>query len=385
MSRPSIAASNRLPYIDSARGIAGVLAILAHLSSDQFRFIDFGYLAGISLFTRTATPMFMILFGIMIALVYIPRLSRGPEAADNVARRLLSRMVTCYLIFGAITLAAVLSGKIPVEKGLQAMAFANAGRFGEVLKIYSVLFLVIVASLPLLKRFGLAWIVTLAGLGWLLSHAVASVAAPGNVALQFFTGYDNGFGPSVAHSFTFVAFGVAIGEAVTGRRSLLLPGAVAAVAVAALAIATVRLGPFVVAHGLGTYEFRSLNHPLYYAYGIVSTSVALILFKTIWARGILGGLSGTLAELGKRSLFVYGFGNVAMNLLPTYGGNPVIALALAVAFMAVLILMTLDLARSDSLLDRATGGFLSRFRVRYEEIVQGAFGRLQSNLKAWRA
>jgi hypothetical protein len=328
--------------------------------------------------------MFMILFGTMIALVYIPRLSRGPDEEDTVVRRLLSRMLTCYLVFGAITLAAMLSGKIPVEKGLEAMVFIGAGRFGEILKIYAVLFLVIVATLPLLKRFGLYWLFALAGLGWLLSHAVALIAEPGNVALQFFTGYDHGFGPSVAHSFTFVAFGFVVGEAVTGKRSLWLPGAIAAAAAVVLMIAALRIGPYTLAHGLGTYALRSINHPLYYAYGIVSASAALLVFNRVSALGIFAGLSGTLAELGRRSLFIYGFGNAAMNLLPVYEGNAGIGLALSVAFMTLLILMTLDLARSDSRLDRATGGFLSRFRPRYEAIVQGVFGRLRSNLRALR-
>lgn len=384
MARNQGERSGRLPYIDSTRGIAALLAILSHLSSDQFRFLDYGYFAGISLFTRMATPMFMILFGTMIALVYIPRLSRGPDEEDTVVRRLLSRMLTCYLVFGAITLAAMLSGKIPVEKGLEAMVFIGAGRFGEILKIYAVLFLVIVATLPLLKRFGLYWLFALAGLGWLLSHAVALIAEPGNVALQFFTGYDHGFGPSVAHSFTFVAFGFVVGEAVTGKRSLWLPGAIAAAAAVVLMIAALRIGPYTLAHGLGTYALRSINHPLYYAYGIVSASAALLVFNRVSALGIFAGLSGTLAELGRRSLFIYGFGNAAMNLLPVYEGNAGIGLALSVAFMTLLILMTLDLARSDSRLDRATGGFLSRFRPRYEAIVQGVFGRLRSNLRALR-
>lgn len=332
-----------------------------------------------------ATPMFMTLFGTMIALVYVPRLSRGRGEEDTVVRRLLSRMLTCYLVFGAITLAAMVSGKIPAEKGLEAMAFAGAGRFGEILKIYSILFLVIVATLPLLKRFGCYWLLTLAGLGWLLSLLVGLIAEPGNVVLQFFTGYGRGFGPSVAHSFTLVAFGFIVGEAVTGRRSLWLPGVIAAVAAVVLVIAAVRLGPYTLAHGLGTYELRSINHPLYYAYGIVSASAALLVLNRISALGILDGIAGPLAELGKRSLFIYGFGNVAMNLLPVYEGNPGIALALSVVFMTLLILMALDLERSNSRLDRATGGFLSRFRPRYEDVVQRAFGRLRSNLRGLRA
>lgn len=376
--------SRRLHYIDSTRGIAAVLAVLAHLSTDQFRFVDHGLLGATSGFTRMATPMFMTLFGVMIALVYIPRLSRGPGEQDLVARRLMSRMVTCYLVYGAITLAAVLTGKIPPEKGLEAMVFANAGRFGEILKIYAVLFLVIVLTLPALKRYGFIWVLAMAGAGWLIGHVVAAIAEPGIYPLQFVTGYDRGFGPSVVHSLTFVAFGVAVGEAVSGRRSLLVPGILAGLSFAVLVAATWRLGPGTMAHGLGTYAFRTVNHPLYYAFGILATSGWLLVFALACSKGIMKAPAGALAKLGQRSLFVYGFGNVAMNLLPKYAGEPWIGLALSVAFMAVLILMSLDLSRDDSLLDRLSGGFLSGFRFRYEAMVQRTLVRVRNGRRGRR-
>lgn len=385
MVRNNRASSRRLSYIDSTRGAAGVLAILGHLSSDQFRFVDYGILAGINIFTRMATPMFMTLFGVMIALVYLPRLAGSQADEDAVVRRLMSRMLTCYIIFGAITLAAMVSGKIRPDKALEAMLFVNAGRFGEILKIYSVLFFVIVLTLPLLKRFGLSWLVGLAAIGWGLRYVVAAVAGPGNYPLQFFTGYDGGFGPSVLLSFTFVAFGAAIGEAVTGRGSRFLPGAIAVAALLSLVVATWWLGPYALAHGVGTYEFRAVNHPLYYTYGIAATSGALLLFGWIWAAGVLKAPATLLATIGKRSLFFYGFGNLALNLLPVYEGSPAIGILLSAIFLVVLVALTLDLARDDSRLDRLSGGFLSEFKIRYDAGMHDMLNRLQTNVRGWRA
>lgn len=385
MVRTAPAPKRRLSYIDSTRGAAGVLAILAHLSSDQFRFVDYGLLAGTSVFTRMATPMFMTLFGVMIALVYLPRLAGTQAEEDAVVRRLVSRMITCYAIFGAITLAAVVSGKIRPEKAMEAMLFVNAGRFGEILKIYSVLFFVIILTLPWLKRFGLWWLVGMAAFGWALRYALAAVVPPGNYPLQFFTGYDDGFGPALLLSFTFVAFGAAIGQAITGRGGRLLPGVVAAGSALSLVVGAWWLGAYTLIHGVGTYEFRAMNHPLYYTYGMAATSGALLLFAWIWSAGVLKAPAELLATIGKRSLFFYGFGNLALNLLPVYEGSPWVGLLLSAIFLTVLILLTLDLHSEDSRLDRLSGGFLSDFKVRYDAGMHSLLTRMQTNVRGWRA
>lgn len=363
----------RLIYVDSARGLACMLAILSHLGVEQFRFVDYPGLELISVLTRTATPIFMVLFGTMIAVVYMTRLQAGPDAQASVVSRLLARAMTCYLAYGAITSAAVVGDKIDLENAAEAMVFLGGGRFGEVLKIYSILFLAILALLPLIRRFGLAALVGAAAAAWGLRYALGALVAPGDYQLQFFFGYASGFGPAVMLCLTFVAFGGAVGGAIAGQRGFAAAALAGVAALLVLAAGAVAMGPVKLAYGLGTYQFRGANHPLYFAYGIVAAGAVMLMFAAAGRRGLAPRTTGLLARIGTRSLFFYTFGNVAMNLLPTYEGHPLAALALSLGFLALLTMMTLDLARDDSRLDRLLGGVLSGFRQRYDAAMRELF------------
>lgn len=357
----------RLAYVDSARGLACLLAIAAHLGHGQFDYAEHPAFAWMTLFTRTATPTFMTLFGVMIAIVYLPRLAAGGVAGEAVPRRLVARMITCYLVFGAITLAALASGKIGAEKALLAMLYMDDGRYGEILKIYAGLFLVILVALPLVRRYGFWAFAGLASAGWALKLLLAGALPPGNYLLQVIFGYDRGFGPSLLLGFTFVAFGVAIGETIGGRRGLLRPAVLWGAGLALLGHAALTTSPVALARSVAGFQARSTNDPLYFAFGIVASGAILLGFAWLWRRDRPVAPVPLLATIGTRSLFFYGFGNVAINLLPTYHGNPFVGFLLSLMFLAGLTVVTVDLAKSESRLDRLSGGLLSGFHHRYDE------------------
>jgi hypothetical protein len=351
------------------------MAIFSHLGVEQFRFVDYPGLDLLPLLTRMSTPIFMTLFGTMISVIYMERFAGDPVQRASAVHRLLARAITCYVAYGAITLAALIGGKIRMENVVAAMSFAGGGRFGEVLKIYSLLFLVIVALVPLIRRFGVWAIVSAAILAWGARAAIDAVAGAGHYRLQFVFGYDKGFGPSVLLALTFVAFGALLGDAIRGRRSFTVPIATVGVAVLMLAAGAVAMGPVKLATGLGTYALRGENSPLYYAYGIVASGAVLLLFSAAERYRVASGTTSLLARVGTHSLFFYAFGNVAMNLLPIYDGHPLVALVLSVGFLVGLTLITLDLARSDSRVDRLLGGFLTTFRIGYDAALRWLLSR----------
>lgn len=379
-----VSGSRRLGYVDCARGLACVLAILGHLGSTQYRFFDAPAAKGIALAARIATPTFMVLFGAMISLVYVGRLMQ-PGGTAKVAPRLISRMLTCYLVYGAITFAALVTSKISVGKAVEAMLYVNNARFGEVLKIYALLFLIVLLLLPAIRRFGVAALVAAAAAGWALSAVLAAVMPPGHFLPQFLFGYDTGFGPAVLLALTFVAFGALVGQALAGRASLAAPAVAVAVSLVLLAVAVLDQGPVVLARDLATHTLRKLNDPVYYAWGIVASSAVMAGFALLLRREIASPLTGVLATIGQRSLFFYGFGNVLINLLPAADVGPVAGLLLSLVVLAAMILMTLDLARDDSWLDRATGGFLSAFRRRYDARLTNLSSGMAGRVPALRA
>lgn len=368
-------AKQRFRHVDSARGLACILAILGHLGTRQFDFYGHPAFAWMGLVTRSALPTFMTLFGAMIAVVYLGKLLRG-DPQGEVPQRLISRAVTCYLVYGAITAAALVSGKTGIGRAVEAMLFVDTGRFGEVLKNYAVLFLVMLALLPLLRRWGAATLVVAAAAFWVLRPVVAAFVPPGHFLVQFLIGYDGGFGPAVLLCVTFVAFGALLGEALAGRRSYALPVLAVAAACAMLGLAAWDRGALELARDMGGATLRQANHPLYFAFGIVASAAVIGGFGALWRWRVGLPAAALCATIGRRSLFFYGFGNVALNLLPVVRGQPFLGFTAAVAFLVVMVLLTLDLSREDSLLDRACGGFLTGFRRRYDRVMEAFAGRL---------
>lgn len=355
----------RIGAIDATRGLAVVLAMLSHA------LVQFGdEIHHIKLLTRTATPAFMILFGAMIEIVYLRKLREAGTDANRragVVERLLSRMLTCYVVFGLVALAALVSGKLDIVETAKAMLFLDQGRFGNILRIYTVLFAFVILTLPLAARYGAVFFVWAALGAWMLKYAFGALGAPDWSPLQNVVGHVNGYGPAMLPGLTFIAFGMLVGEALTGRRSLRAAALVAAVAGVALAAQLAAVGPRALAD-LVVWDYRWTNDPRYFAFGIVSTSAILGVFWLLWRRPLPDRISRTLAAFGRDTLFIYGFGNVALNLLPTYHGGPLAAGALALCFLAVLLCLSLE--RLDA---RAT---FNRLALRLPETVSRGYARV---------
>nr|WP_055085983.1 hypothetical protein [Jannaschia donghaensis] len=313
------------------------------------------------LLTRSATPAFMVLFGVMLAVVYFRPGSKA-RTSDDLRRRFLSRAITCYLVYVCISAAAALTGKISTETFLNSITFTSGGRFGEILKIYAGLFFILIFFAAPIARYRLRFLMALAASAWLIKTVLSNVASDGLYGLQVMTGHGTGFGPSVLLSFTFVAFGFAIGEIMQGLRRptwLILP---IALAVGLMAYGANQYGGIVdIAREVGSYRLRAANHPVYYAYGILMTCLWLLLFRTLERANRVQAVRQTLGTLGKRSLYLYGMANIVLNLLPVdQTGTPLaIGLALTIAFIAGVILLTLDIARTESRVDGFFGGLFS--------------------------
>jgi len=106
MTTPS---RTRIRFIDVARTYAIVLALLSHalLATGFSANRGFAPLL-VKQITRTATPMFVFMFGFMVEYVYVPRARAA--AVLSLRRRLLVRAFQCYVGYALASLTAWLGG-----------------------------------------------------------------------------------------------------------------------------------------------------------------------------------------------------------------------------------------------------------------------------------
>lgn len=324
--------SGRFASLDALRGLTVILAMLDHAKvqfvSDLHVFVPL---------TRLATPCFIILFGAMIEIAYLSKLRSGSEIR-SVRERMAARLITCWALAILLTIAAVISGNLDVETAWRSTIGMGLGRFNEILLIYAALFAILIAMLPILARHGAVPILAVAIVGW-LSQPVLAAAFPNPVyLLNFFLGVGVGYGPALLPALTFLGFGLALGETLTGRRGVLL--AVLVVVLAAVVCAS-ELSYGLLEFGRRFLANRWINHPGYYAVGIigfVGIWGALLVAKRIRFMDV--PLRG-LARVGTQSLFVYGAGNLFLNLLPVLELPRAIGIVVAFLFLAGLVTLSL--------------------------------------------
>jgi surface polysaccharide O-acyltransferase-like enzyme len=352
----------RIVWIDLVRSCAILLALTSHGMSQFLGGVE-AYadtVIALKFITRTATPMFFILFGVMLELVYL-RMARELGNYEVVATRLVARGILCYVLYLAISLTAALSGGFGAFYLLKTALLIEGGGYGLILAGYAALFAIIFLTLPLAVRLGSQLFGALAMVGWAAKLALDAIDVGSIPGVQHLIGHSNGYGPAILLCFTFVAFGAAIGEALQRKRSWAASGAVLAIAVVVLAydiaVSGLRASLFDV-----VFHYRWQNHPAYFAFGILTTSFVCIFAR--WLDGTESRWRTRASILGSETLFLYVIGNIILNLMPITEGNPV-GLAYLVLFLLFMGLITLNKIILLRITNAATFGFTSRAAAIY--------------------
>jgi surface polysaccharide O-acyltransferase-like enzyme len=338
--------------------MAITFAMLAHcfIHFDVWAQLGDGALfASIRTLTRSATPTFIILFGMMLEIVYLKLLRRGDRL--SCWTKLLTRAIQCYLLYLCVAVAGILGGQLSLKEGLEAALFLDDAYFANILKFYSLGLLGGIVLLELRARFGFTALAAAFCVIW-LSFPLVKALPPFPYALQdlasFLIGAGAKGGPSALQGMSLVIFGMLLGntalkllaaEPVKRRRGAHQAAWIAVAAAAATAALFLTLGPEAVEEGFVSFEFRGANHPGYY---IIGASVALILiaFWSLLAARLPEPVLRRLNVFGTSSLFAYAFGNVALNLLPGYQGSLAVGLAASTAFLLCLYAATVCFQRA---------------------------------------
>lgn len=343
----------RIIGIDIARAVAILLVTWKHSMAS---FGARGVLEGwthycLEILMQLATPIFLILFGAMLELVYRPRFERGLER--EIARRLYKRSLQCY---GYYALAIIVFFTVMGTYSIMSLPLVFTGFISVPYSHLLAFYTAALALAPLLIltriRFGLGPLICAA----LLVHFAHPIflqlpPAPelfGRDYLQHMSGFIYGkgvdfIGPSLVHGLSLVCFGMLFGYSLKPTRTaagvLLMSPRVSLIMVA---ICIVIIGayfnwqsPTDSLQNLIAAELRINSHPLYFSIGILGAIIVTWVFIAL--NDLLQlGIGRSLQVFGRRSLFAFGVGNILAYVAPT---DLVIAFGLWGSVLALFLLI----------------------------------------------
>ncbi|MFC3215665.1 OpgC domain-containing protein [Novosphingobium panipatense] len=144
----------KIPGLDIARTVAIVLAMLNHsfIATNVWRDFFEGK-PHVTFAVRLATPMFIILFGALLEIVYRRRAVR--DGMQAVTARLFERGLLCWLLYTLTLLPLLLLGKTSVKSALFGALLLGKIPLTDILRYYAILFFMAPLLLVVRQRWGL--------------------------------------------------------------------------------------------------------------------------------------------------------------------------------------------------------------------------------------
>lgn len=335
--------------LDLARSIAIFLALLAH----SFAQSGVSYPAEIYFLPKIATPLLIMLFGVMVPLLHAPRTNQADAGQDF--QSYLTSALQCYLLYSLSVFVIWLGDVSGWKYALRSLLFLGPMPYAQILVYYTIMFLALPLLLLALRLFRF-WMLFAASLivhaSFLLFKMVPAppetfgVAAP-QMLVDLIVGAGTVpvlGGPSILHSLVLLLSGVWIGTAIKEsagkadpRRDFLR----AQIPVAAVFAVAAILSFFVPGYPvewltLIDMELRNLNHPVYiFVYGLMALGLlSFLLVSPGSARA-----PGWVLPLGRRSLFAFGVGNAVIVAWPPGGFGFLPPIIDGLVLLALLMLM----------------------------------------------
>jgi hypothetical protein len=316
----SSSSPQRLIFVDVLRSLAIGLAIAAHAFNDfevSSRLADHEYILS-RLLTRTATPSFIFMFGMMLELAYVRKLERSGFAGT--VPRLLWRSLQCYFGYVLTVAAGWAAGMYDGVHALQSAFFIFGVRHGNILQFYTVALVVAIPLLALRRRFGiLATVGVCIGL-WVLDPLFNALNA---IHVGRFGGIQTLMTQMIPSSLTFIGAGMFMGQVLRfDRRRLaralhLRAGLILAAGLAVVAVLVWSSSAGTVLHSyLDFYAYRSSYHIGYYAIGLLqAVGLCLILFHAFPPQVQRPSPSSPLLCFGRCSLLSFTLGNILLTFM----------------------------------------------------------------------
>lgn len=345
--------SNRLTFIDAARCYAVFLALLSHalltigiyrkLGADIFHIFQF---------TRMATPMFVFMFGFMIELVYVRRAEKNNQ---SVVSRLFVRSFQCYVAYALTSLCALLGGFKSLEGFVTSLIFLSDSRFGNILRIYSVMLILSPIIIKLRRIYGVKilyfFLIALLTLHSQIHEVQSFDFGAFGKPLNILFGIGNSLGgPSVAGAFIFYISGMIVAASLrSSRTNLSLVSFYKSVAFLLLIMGLIGWvmvsdTPVQAWKHFSDFTYRKHNAPGYFIIGTICSLIVIALFSVVFRQGKISKYFSYIMPIGTSSLISYTVGNVILNLFGMYikGMNLVIFIP---CFFGAVILITRNIQK----------------------------------------
>jgi hypothetical protein len=310
--------SNRIYFVDFARSFAIMLALTDHSMN------DFGMMPAntplLKVITTSATPTFLLLFGMMLEIIYLGRLRKA--GIRKMAFGMVNRSFQCYIGYFLTVVAGVVGGLQAVKGAVAATFFFGNCHFGNILKLYTVLLIVAIPLLWFRNKYGIGWTVILGLSPWLV-YPLFRFIPPFHNNVEIFTSYMLGIGdqggPSVLHSLTLVTVGMLSASFISFENKInFYKKTVVILALLFALVAIVFLSvPFpVLKHNHLGNIYRDHNHPIYYLFSTtLGLTVALLSALLIPIGKKVSKGTYTFLAFGRSSLTAFTVGNIILNLI----------------------------------------------------------------------
>ena len=338
----------RVYFVDFARSYAIFLALLDHSLNDFNIWANYPFeqYAIIKLFTSSATPTFLFLFGMMLELVYFKRLREN--GLSSIRPQLIKRSLQCYLGFMLTSLAGLIGGYLTLKGLVGSSFFVVNNHYGNILKIYSVL---IILAMPLLlfrTKYGIWPIVILCCSYWII-YPITSQIQISNGNINNFTssmfGIGNSGGPSVLHSLSIVTIGMLSANFIDFKNKWKFPRMnfiLLMILVLGISIYLMFIPWDEFVEKYFSNEFRNSNHPLYYLLSLSLAIILVLFFSTLIPLGIrLKPWTRYLLVFGRNSLSAFTIGNIILNLIHTRIKDYTFNLTVSFAFILLVYFILL--------------------------------------------
>lgn len=348
----------RIVGIDIARSIAILLAMASHVwvVSRMGSFAEGPWVNTFRIIMAAATPTFIILFGTMLEIVYLPRFIVGQR--KTIAVRLISRATQCWILYSlSVLFLFVMRDDYSAMYSIATVLMLGVTPFTDILKFYAV----VLALAPLIL-----WLRNKVGLFALAAGAIAIhlsypllivLPTPSEFGLpkelvrlwKFLFGLGDAQlgGPSVMRGITLAIAGMVLGRIlIVGiggkpdiarlrhRTKLLFAAAMVSLAILVAVIDQNTI------KALGTMSLRMAGHPLYFLFGL-QVAVALTAAATLLTTSIKKDrFWRNTAFFGRTSLFTFAFGNMLLYCITIKPSNSSAALQLAIMTVIAIILMS---------------------------------------------
>jgi hypothetical protein len=322
--------SNRVIFIDITRSFAIMLALIDHGMNDfdvWNHYSKTNYLL-IKSITSTATPTFLIMFGIMLEIVYRKKLIKNNF--QEMALGSLHRSLKCYIGGTLVSIAGVIGGVISLKRAFAASLFVTNNHFGGILFLYCLLILISIPLVVIRHYKGFKYILLINVVVWVLYYLLRmyEFSSP---QLSYFTslifGVGGARGPSVLQSISFCSLGMILAQGLDTKKGFQFYRftfiSIIVVVVSIVAIVLIKSeSNYIVNYITNVYRYE--NNPLYYLIGSLCAMMWLLLFSVLFPRqAVLGRYLGWFTVLSRRSLEAFTLGSILLNLfyfmLPTLG------------------------------------------------------------------